>query len=160
MISTQDCNFFERFLSPKDRGNAVHELAEMGEDAVPILDALFSGEAKNQFGSSYKNIGALHCGFVTVKKLGILAKPLEKFIREGIKNDNLYAIEAAGAMVELELETEKALARAVIRNKVGEAIYSLVRCGSHKRTEIISMLSCDEKIIEAIERTENFLKET
>lgn len=108
---------------------ATHELAALGERAIPILESLFDGSAKNASGSSYCKIGALGCGYITVGILGPLANELESYVREGIQQDDPYAIEAAGALSEIEQETAFALAQALIRNPASDASASLIRRG-------------------------------
>ncbi len=57
---------FERFLSPAERHIATHNLASLGTDALPILESLFSGSAKNQFGVPYSQIGTIDCALIVV----------------------------------------------------------------------------------------------
>lgn len=157
MSQCESTDYFERFLSPKDRAIATNELAKTGEPALEILEALFDGSAKNRFGVSYKDIGALGCGFVTAKMLGELAKPLEVFIRDGIESDHVYAIEAAGTLINISENTAIELARAAMRNPFGEAPYSLIKCGEHKNPKVLSIIGGDSKTVSAIEKAENHL---
>ena len=90
---------------------------------------------------TYNKIGATGCGYIVARMLGNLSRPLERYIREGIDNDDLYAIEAAGFIGDIEPETELSLVNAVIRRPYSEAVYSLVRSGSHKKPEIVNRIT-------------------
>ncbi|WP_038292455.1 hypothetical protein [Zooshikella ganghwensis] len=136
-------NYFELFLSPSERPFATHELSKLKEEAVPILESLFNGAAKNEFGKSYRDIGAIGCGFVTVKLLGSVAKPLEEYVLEGIEIDNPYAIEAAGYLGGIEPETAYALARALVRHPASEAGASLIKSDYAKNEKVLNILELD-----------------
>jgi hypothetical protein len=84
---------FERFLSPADRVHAVAEFADMGDRGVQVLEALFSRQATNDFGSPYRDIGAYACGLEAAARLGAHAKPLERHLREGVEAG--YSVAAA-----------------------------------------------------------------
>lgn len=153
-----DSEFFERFLCPANRGFATNELAQLGEEAIPILNDLFSGKTKNRFGVPYRQIGTLGCAYVTVGLLGPTAKALEKFVREGIQQGEVYAIEAAGYLGEIEETTACALAQELIRNPFGsEAGASLVRCNQHTNPVVLSILGKNSGALYTIKRAEEFL---
>jgi len=133
-------NYFERFLSPAERVAATHELAVLGEQAIPILESLFDGSAKNVFGIPYRKIGALGCGFVTVGILSPLANALEGYVREGIEQDDSYAIEAVGALSEIGQETAFSLARALMRHPASEASASLIRRGYSEDVKVLKIM--------------------
>lgn len=125
----------------------------MGEKAIPILESLFDGSAKNAFGIAYRKIGALGCGFVTVKILGPLAIALEFYVREGIEQDDFYAIEAAGALSRIERETAFSLARALIRHPASEAGASLIRCGYSEDVKVLEIISRSSLALKSFEKT-------
>jgi hypothetical protein len=155
--STERMNCFERFLSPTERMVATHELAALGNRAIPILESLFDGSAKNASGSSYCKIGALGCGYITVGILGPLANELESYVREGIQQDDPYAIEAAGALSEIELETAFALAQALIRNPASEASASLIRRGYSEDITVLRIISGNTVAIKSFEKTKAYM---
>ncbi len=156
-VMSESLSYFERFLSPSERGKATNDLARLGSDAIPILFSLFSGEAKNKFGVAYRSVGALGCGYVTAKLLGELAKPLEPYIRAGIDDGDAYAIEASGNLGELEEETALALAKHLVSDPFGSvAAYSLVRCGQNINPRVLSILRSNRQSIASLERAEAF----
>lgn len=148
-------NYFERFISASGRFHATYELAELGTEAIPILQSLFDGSAKNSFGISYNKIGAIHCGYVTIKLLGPIAKPLERYVKEGIDQNFTYAIEAAGYLLDLEEETVIALANATARRNP-DAVYSLVRCGQSDNPKVIEIISQNELAIKWLESAKKY----
>jgi hypothetical protein len=94
-----ESSFFERFLSPAERAKATCELASMGKDALPILKALFDGEAVNKWGVRYRDLGMpLACSLVVARKLGPEAKSLERFLRDAVLSGHMYALAALGAL--------------------------------------------------------------
>ena len=157
MIPSNEINYFEQFLSPRDRTFATNDLASKGKTAIPVLETLFNGSAKNQYGISYREIGALDCGYVTAKILGKLAKSLEKYIREGIDSDNAYAIEAAGFLADLEYATAVSLTKAVIRNPYGESPFAFVRCNLRNKSELLDLFRDDEKVVHSVKNAIEYL---
>lgn len=88
-------HFAVQFNSPAERVRVTHDLAALGERAVPILAAICSGDAKNEFGVPYRNLGQpLLCSFVTIGMLGPKARELEPFFLGGIRDRHAYAVEA------------------------------------------------------------------
>ena len=150
-------NYFERFLSLSERAAATHELAALGGQAIPILESLFNGSAKNAFGIPYSKTGAIGCGFVTVKFLGPVAKTLENYVREGIEQDHLYAIEAAGYLSEIEQETAFALARALIRHPASEASASLIRCGYSENSKVLEIIGLNSMAYKNLEKIKAYI---
>lgn len=151
--------YYEKFLSPSDRAFATNDLAKLGEQAIDILEALFNGKAKNKFGVPYNQTGALGCGYVTARMLGEKAKPLELYIREGIKLDHPYAIEAVAALKDLDEKTALALAEAVLRNPFSVAPYSLVCCNAHRNLKVIGLLQGNPKVSYMLEKADRYLKD-
>lgn len=150
-------NYFERFLSPAERIVATHELAALGEHAIPILESLFDGSAKNASDIPYRKIGALGCGYVAVRILGPLANELESYVREGIQQDDPYAIEAAGALSVIEQETAFALAQALIRNPASEASASLIRRGYSEDITVLRIISGNTVALKSFEKTKAYI---
>jgi hypothetical protein len=125
---------FERFLSPAERTLATAELASLGARAIPILELLFSGEAKNAAGVSYRLLGSpLDCALVAAGRLGPLAKPLEPYIREALDSGHIYAVEALRFLGALEEKTIEVLVEKLVGSDSllsGESAATLVRCGA------------------------------
>ncbi len=86
--------FCERFLNA-DRAKATCELVDLGEPAIPILESIFNGAAKNRHGVSYNKLGMpLSCALVASGRLGRIAEPLLEYIKEQAIKEHPYAIEA------------------------------------------------------------------
>lgn len=101
---------FEEFLQPAMRAKATAELATRGAGAIPVLEALFSGEAKNAFGVPYVKLGTpLDCALAAAGLLGPLAKPLEPHLREALLRGHIYAAHALGQLGSIEEATVLAL---------------------------------------------------
>ena len=92
-------HFAERFNSPAERASATHALAKMRKSALPILEAIFSGAAKNPYGVAYRDQGMpLLCSYVIAGKLGVLAQSLEPYVHAGVRAHCSYAVEALACM--------------------------------------------------------------
>jgi len=142
---------FERFLVPGDRAKAVVELTSRGAAALPILEVLFSGEAKNQFNVSYRACGiALECGLIVASRLGGLAKPLERYLREELHNGTVFAAHAAtalGSLGKLEEASIVELAEALDQSGLlwSEAAVALVRSGELENPLVKHKVQSSEK---------------
>lgn len=91
----QDIEFCERFLNAGDRAKATCELVDLGESAVPILESIFNGAAKNKFGVSYNKLGMpLSCALVASGRLGTKVETLLHYIKAQAILEHSYAIEA------------------------------------------------------------------
>ncbi len=91
--------FCREFLSPRDRSRATHELAALGSAAIEPLRCILSGDAKNEFGISYRRLGMpVDCALVTIKLLGPVARPLEPLIRSELAAGHAYAEDALRAI--------------------------------------------------------------
>jgi HEAT repeat protein len=109
-----ESSFFERFLSPAERAKATCELASMGKDALPILKALFDGEAVNKWGVRYRDLGMpLDCSLVAAQRLGPEAKSLERFLRDAVLSGHRYAPAALSALGILEEASIAALSKSL-----------------------------------------------
>ena len=74
-------HFSERFNSQRERSLATHDLAAMGPAAIPVLEAILSGAAKNPLGVAYRDLGQpLMLSFVTIRLLGSAARGLEQIL--------------------------------------------------------------------------------
>ena len=150
-------NYFEKFLSSAERLGATYELASLGKDALPILESLFDGSAKNKFGVPYSQIGVTSCGYLTCELLGNVARPLEYYIRLGIEEDECYAISAAGFLLQIEDETALALARALVRNPYSEAGASLIRCSKTESFGVVEIINSNTIAAKSFEQTKSYM---
>ncbi|MES2018038.1 MAG: hypothetical protein V4484_16240 [Pseudomonadota bacterium] len=92
--------FLKAFQNPMDRARATHELAQFGELALPLLQAILNGSARNEFGVPYRNLGMpIDCALVTIQLLGFLAAHLEALVRVELANGHPYAESALAAIV-------------------------------------------------------------
>lgn len=101
-----------------DRGSmmdAEQELLAMGADSIPVLEAIFDGEAKNAFGVPYRQFGLpLNCALEIACRMRAAAKPLEGRIREELKRGAFSAAAMAmRGLAPLEDDSVVALANAV-----------------------------------------------
>jgi hypothetical protein len=102
---------FERLLDVGQRAIATQELADQGEGALPILESLFSGTAKNQWGVPYRQLGTpFDCALVAAARLGSTAIPLEGYLRAAVQSGHPYAAQALAALGTLKDESIAALA--------------------------------------------------
>lgn len=148
--------YYEKLLTPGDC-YVTTALAKLGVDAVPILEALFDGSAKNEWGHSYRNIGALGSGYVTAKLLGEVAKPLERYLREGVDKDHSYAIEALGRIGSLEDTTKISLANSLVRDSFKGAAYPLIKYNKHCDEDVLNIINNSDEAMYTLERTKNHL---
>lgn len=122
---------FERFLNPSERAIAVVELVAR-EDVVTLLASFFSREARNEFGSPYRDIGAYEPALVAAARLGPRAKPLEAYLREAASDGWPQGATALGQLGTLDQASVDCLVRVVAQGRVeaqAEALGALVRCG-------------------------------
>jgi hypothetical protein len=150
-------NYFERFLSYSERSIVTHDLAALGARAIPILEEYFDFSAKNSFGIPYRKAGPLDCAYVTIKLLGPIAKPLEKYVREGIELNHPYAIEAARYMLQIEEETALSLAKALVRQPASEAGTSLVYCGYSENPKVIEIVTSNPLALKTLKEMEVYI---
>ncbi len=146
MSPTISERIFESFLQPGERASATHQLADLGIDSIPILESLFSGEAKNRWGVSYIKLGMpLDCGLVTIKLLGVLAKPLELFVRECLHSGNIYAAEALREFGTLDEASIIELAACLGNNKnvnlAFEAAHTLYCCRAQEHKAVLKVVN-------------------
>lgn len=137
--------------------DAEQELVAMGADAVPILEAIFSGRAMNEFGVPYRQLGLpLNCALETARRLGPVAKPLEGHIREELKRGVYYAAAMAmRALAPLEDESVVALASAVGNENLDlslEAALTLLQLGHSTHVAVQRRLAESTAAVKAWER--------
>lgn len=146
-------SILERFLSPVDRAKATHELVSLGKSALPVLTSLFDGSAKNKFGVPYRSIGAIDGGYVAMGMLGIKAKSLEIYVRQGIRERHAAAIDAAGRLLHIEEATAVALAEVLNQPPYGnvDAAQALIRCGEHRSPAVLKTLGNNSNALHWLE---------
>jgi len=144
--------------------DAEIELLGQGLAAIPILESLFSGEAKNQFGIPYRELGLpLRCGLEVARRLGRLAKPLEAYLREELRSGNFVAAMALGALESLEDESISSLAFALNDSKSVDLPYesacALIRCGQSTHPTVTAVTSSSIRAAKVLEKvTTHFAK--
>lgn len=153
--------YFERFHKRIHMIEAEIELIALGEDAIPILETLFNGEARNDEGVPYRNFGLpLRCAMEVVARMGATAKPLERFLRlEVAKGDHVAAMCLRG-MGSLEENTILVLANALRRSfeLSGEAACTLINNDAGHHPAVALVLAESEKARREFERAGRFLK--
>lgn len=162
MSQTIPKDIFESFLQPGERGYATHKLANLGIDAIPILELLFSGEAKNRWGVSYSKLGTpLDCGLVTVQLLGAIAKPLEPFIRAYLQSGYLYAAPALGAIGQIDEASIIELADCLEKetNFATEAAYALCCCGVEEHEAVTKVVKSSPSASQILSSTKKYCSE-
>ncbi|HVH36302.1 MAG TPA: hypothetical protein VM847_19550 [Tahibacter sp.] len=107
-MSDTDSNIADRycraFLSPANRARATHELAAHGAAALPVLQSILSGEARNEFGIAYRRLGMpVDCALVTIQLLRTTARPLEDLVRAEVAAGHRYAEDALRAIMAADL---------------------------------------------------------
>jgi len=123
---------------------AEMELLELGKDAIPILATLFAGEARNEFGVPYRNLGLpLRCAIEVARRLESDAKPLEPYLLKELKNGSPIAAMALGSLGTLDSESVEALALSLDGDVdvSYEAASALIRCGECANDAVRKTLS-------------------
>jgi hypothetical protein len=146
--------FYERSLVPGERALAVSELTDRGLDALPVLEALFNGEARNQWGVPYERLGVpVDCGLIVAARLGPLAKPLEDHLRTRLQQGHVYAAAALGALGKLGNTSTIALAAALQQPAVAsaEAAHALLCCGADEHPAVKAIVAKSPQAAQAIE---------
>ena len=112
---------------------AEEEFVKAGARAIPALEAIFNGEAKNEHGVAYRELTLpLRCALEVATRLGPIAKPLEPFIRQELANGVFWTAAAAlRGMAPLEEASIVALAEALggDLDQSAEAAVTLMRLG-------------------------------
>ena len=91
--------------------DAEQELLALGVDAVPVLASVLTGEAKNEYGVSYRALGLpLRCALEVARRLGVVARPLESLLRTELHAGNFVAAMALGELGSVDDRTIEELA--------------------------------------------------
>jgi hypothetical protein len=136
---------FEKFLSPSTMMEAEQQLLALGDQALPILESLLTGDAKNRFGVPYRSLGLpLRCTLEVARRLGPVAKPLERYLRDELKRGDHVAALALGSLGHLEDASVVALAT-VLEDKSWdlslESALALVRCGAAQHPAVVKAMN-------------------
>jgi hypothetical protein len=147
---------FEQFLSPSTMIEAEQQLLAMGDQALPMLESLLTGEAKNRFGVPYRTLGLpLRCTLEVISRLGPVAKPLERYLRDELKNGEPVAAMALGSLGQLEEASVVELA-AVLQAKNWdlslESATALVRCGATQHSAVLKAMNESPKARDSMTR--------
>jgi hypothetical protein len=97
-------------LNSNDGLAVMKELESLGDGAIPLLEAVLSGEAKNKFGVAYGNLGMpLTRALIVARHLGPKSKPLEKYFIIELNNKHREAPSTIGALADISDEGIEAL---------------------------------------------------
>jgi hypothetical protein len=149
------------FTSPRTMMAAEEQFLRAGADAIPALEAIFNGEAKNEHGVAYRALGLpLRCALEVASRLGAIAKPLEPYIRqEVISGVHWPAAAALRGMPPLEEASVIALADALAGelDPATEAAVTLVRLGHSEHPAVqrrIATSTAAQRIWQTVNRWE------
>jgi hypothetical protein len=147
---------FEEFLSPSTMIEAEQELLALGDQAVPVLESLLTGDAKNRFGVPYRTLGLpLRCTLEVARRLGPVAKPLERYLRDELKSGDPVAAMALGSLGKLEEASVVELA-AVLHDENWdlslESALALVRCGAADHPAVLRAMNESQKARDSMTR--------
>jgi hypothetical protein len=148
-------DIFEQFLSPSTMMEAEQQLLAMGEHALPVLESLLSGDAKNYFGVPYRTLGLpLRCAIEVARRLGPVAKPLERYFREELRRGDHVAAMALGSLGQLEEASIIELAAALIGrlDLSMESAAALVQCGVTQHPAVLKALAGSSKARDSLTR--------
>ncbi len=147
MVDSKGKSVYERLSHPSSMMDAEMELLVTGVDALPVLESIFSGDAKNLFGMPYKEFGlARQCALEIAVRMGSSAKLLEVYIRdEVLRGVQPAAARAMRGFAPLEDASVIALAKNVGRSgslDVSlESALTLVRLGYADHPAVLRQLS-------------------
>ena len=125
---------FEALNSPNYL-TVMKELESLGSGAIPLLEAIFNGEAKNKFGVPYRDLGQpLSRALIVARHIGAASKSLEKYLIIELKNKHPEAPAAIGALGSISNDGVKALI-----NSLGDDIlYSVEVAAALKRHDLLN----------------------
>jgi hypothetical protein len=136
---------FEQFLDPSTMIDAEQELLVLGDQALPILESLLTGAAKNRFGVPYRSLGLpLRCTLEVARRLGPVAKPLERYLRDELRRGDHVAAMALGSLGQLE---DASVVELAVVLKAGnwdlsmESAAALVRCGAVQHSAVLKVMN-------------------
>lgn len=151
--------FGEQFNSLSERAHATHDLAALGAAAVPVLGAIFSGAARNQFGVAYRDTGQpLLCSFVTAGLLGTLARDLEPYLRAGVQSGHVYAVDAIARIGPISEGSIQALAQCLREKSLiaMEAAAALKACGELSNPIVTAVVASNAYAARVVERASSY----
>lgn len=152
-------SLFDRLQSPATMIEAEIELLALGADAIPVLESLFSGAARNQFGVPYRQLGLpLRCAIEVASRLGVAARPLEPYLRAEVGRGGSAAAMALRSFGALDEETVSELANALHGDfdLAYEAAVTLVNCGAANHPAVVARLSESERAMVVFARASSF----
>lgn len=153
-------SFFEQFLSPMTMVEAERSLIQMGKNAIPLLEALLNGDAKNDFGVPYRDLGLpLRCGLEVMVRLGQVAKPLEPAIAKELANGNPAAAMALGSLGSLEPASIAILANSLEGNTElsYESAAALLRCNESRNQVILAKINQSKQVEVILQKVNDLL---
>lgn len=147
---------FEEFLNPSTMIEAEQRLLALGEQALPLLESLLTGDAKNRFGVPYRTLGLpLQCGLEVARRLGPVAIPLERYLRDELKKGDRTAATALGSLGQLQEASVVELAACLQDESWDlsfEAAAALVRCGAAQHSAVSKAMRQSPKAREVMTR--------
>lgn len=153
---------FESFLNLDSAAfiEAEKQLLVRGVDALPVLESLLKGEAKNSSGVPYRQFGrALRCALEVALRLGPVAKPLEPYMREELLHGDITAARALGSLGKLEEASIKELAASLDGdvNLSTESAAALINCGEAEHHLVSEAIAHSQRAASVMARTKAYL---
>lgn len=161
----------DRFTNPATMIEAEQELLSLGVNAVPILASVLTGEAKNGFGVSYRELGLpLQCTLEVAVRLGTVARPLESLLCAELHHGNFVAAQALGGLGSVEDSTIEELAthldyftnlnRGIDRvpHLSFEAAVALIRLGQEAHPAVTKAFILSDRAAADFQRMKAFLQ--
>jgi hypothetical protein len=151
---------FDQFLSPSTMMEAEQQLLALGDKALPMLESLLTGDAKNRFGVPYRTFGLpLRCTLEVARRLGPVAKPLERYLRDELKQGDHVAAMALGSLGQLEEASVVELAAQLKEKSCDlslESALALVRCGATQHSAVLQAMNDSLKARDSMTRAAHF----
>lgn len=142
--------------------DAEIELLRRRAAAIPILETLFNGQATNDLGIPYRQLGLpLRCALEVARRLGPVAKPLEALLRRELNDGHFVAAMALGSLGSLEEESIQGLANG-LRGDIdmaAESALALIACGADSHPAVLEALAQSERASRDFRRIEAFVKQ-
>jgi len=145
---------FDQLLSPSTMVDGEKALLAMGENAVPLLQDLLDGTAKNEYGVAYRNLGLpVRCAVEVALRMGPAARPLEPLLVRELLVGSEAAARALGGLGSAEAETIEALAACLDppdpkHSDVGlsfDAGVALIRLGASEHPSVLHRIEASKK---------------
>jgi hypothetical protein len=153
---------FEQWLSTSTMVAAEQDLVSQGDTAIPILQALLDGSAKNGYGVPYRALGLpLRCALEVAARLGPKAKPLEPLLVMDLEAGNAAAAAALGQIGQASDQAIERLARSMVSaqpvdfNLPFEAARALMRLDVATHPAVMGVPSTSDKARAVWARVEN-----